>query len=480
MNSISMSSSPAPVVFGPTPLTPADKKIISFNKKQDTNHHKIMNETKKMSRRYNVNQFITNLHKDKLKQLYDAFPDFESVRNRIIYPEEIQDEDETVLLKTIYQFDKQVNNKKCLHLELLKFIVYVIYEDTYISNSQLNNILLVSYNLICHEFSAPFKILTKSSKEFNLTSINKFYYFLIGESNNDIIFNEDIIIEKEEEEKDQTLYNCCCCFDNFRKWDKYIKCSCTVDICIECFSNISNKCPLCRSGNIYLIDNTNNEEDKRNIKFTRLGKTQEREIKNLRFLSENNELLLIFYDYQSNQIRDTTINIKDYEDIVNTEYDNFTDDLIYRIPNNEILSYIYEDSSNPFYNIIDGEILNFIRENQEETAGDKIKNILRIEDIDDYKKFRDGYRSFEIEREDRITKQLYRRDTSSNEDYFFMMFDDNKFEFEKYYKHAIYNQYGDPVEEKIFNIGGNLAHEGYSLNDFNINNMVDEDDSIIV
>jgi hypothetical protein len=474
-----MSTSSAPVVFGPSPLSHADKKIISFNKKQVVNHQKILNEYKKMSRRYNVNQFLTNLNEDKYNKIVEAFPNFQNVRNRIIYPEEIQDEDETILLKEVFQFDKQVNNKKSLNLELIKFIIYLIYDDINISNTQLNNIFLVSSNLINHEFRASFKILTKSSKFKNLTSINKFYYFLIAESNNDIIFNEDIIME-EEEEKDENLYNCCCCLENFKKQDKYIRCLCSIDICVSCFPNVSNKCPLCRrTGYLKEVDIKKEKEGERLIKFTRAGKTHEREINNLKYLTEENELFLIFHDWNTGNVRDSSIVIKDGEDIINNEYDGLEDDLIYRIPYNEILSYIYHDTTNPFYNIIDAEILNFIRENNEATAGEKIKKILRIEDIDDYKKFRE-YRDFEIERDDFIYKQLYRRDTGNGEeDYFYMIFDDNKFEFERYYNNHLTNQYGEIVDEKIFNIDGTKHHGSHTLNDFTYNNMVGEIEVII-
>jgi hypothetical protein len=60
-----------------------------------------------------------------------------------------------------------------------------------------------------------------------------------------------------------------------------------------------------------------------------------------------------------------------------------------------------------------------------------------------------------------------------------MIFDDNKFEFERYYNNHLTNQYGDIVDEKIFNIGGHLHYNKYTLNDFTYNNMIEEDEVII-
>lgn len=480
MSSFMSTSSPTPV-FGQSPLSIEDKKVIAYNNKKDKQHLKIMNESKPMTRRFNVNQFLTNMKKEKptyFKMLSDAYPNLESVRDIKYFLQGYDDDDdETIILREPYVFDKQVQNKTALKIELIKFVIYLLYENYYTTSNELMNIFLIAQHLIKYSFTARFKILSKHNKNVSLTSINKLVCFLLNpDKNSDIIFNEDIIIEEEEEDIiiDESQRNCCCCFDTYQKNLNYIQCSCSVEICLNCFLNLTpRRCPQCRNEDIKMIctgDIINEKKDKRKFQFTSLSKVKaETEINLKHYCHDVNEFLLMWQEEK--QIRYTELKIQSMSEIIKDEYDNLIDDLEnYRIPNEEILYYLDCEVNSDFNGIISHGMINYMREEEPDDAGKNLKKILKINNINDYKSFR-RYRNFEYEKEDSVRRELYRTyNDDENERYFFTMLDD-KTSYEKYETYEIDSD-DEEIEHKIFNLNTNTYGANINITRFNYGDEV--------
>ena len=265
------------------------------NKEREKIHNKILNDVREMKKGlYCVNQLLTN-NKELLENLNKHYPHINKVRNgRLRYKEDGN-------LKIEYIFDKYNKTRRDLNIEILKFVIKLIYHNKEkISKEELNNIFILSYYCICRDFKTQFKIITKNSSEENLTSINKLYEYIRTEGKNKIdekIFNQDIIKKQEQE---IIKNDCNICFEeyNFDSFE-FVKCDNCLNLkcCNNCFKSIQHpkKCPTCRSANIKLIEI---EEGDREIKFIHNNQII-KETYNINSFSRYNkqELLLIYYEF---------------------------------------------------------------------------------------------------------------------------------------------------------------------------------------
>jgi len=472
-NSFATSLTPSPI-----PLTVQDKKVISFNNKQDKQHKKIMNESKPMTRRFNVNQWLTNMKKDVpiyFKMLSDAFPNLESIRDEKYFINGYKDDDdETILIKESYIFDKQVQNKTALKIELIKLVIYLIYENYFTTSNELMNIFLIAQHLIKYSFTARFKIISKRSKKSSLTSINKLVCFLLNpEKNSDILFNEDEIIEEPEEEIINPVYTCCCCLEDYQtiKDGREIKinCSCSVKICESCYNNLTiYRCPQCRGTENFKREINDLTEEKRKIKFTSLTKVKtEKEINLKYYCNTDNELLLLWQE--GDFIRYGDIKIQSMTEIIKEEYDSLINDLeTYIIPSNEILAYLNSEVHSDYNgNLTHGQI-NYIRDEETNEAGAMLKRILKIKNIHDYKRFRD-YRNFEYEKEDNIRRPLFRTYNDDEIEVYYFTMNEDITAFQKIEKYEIdeCDSEDEEIEHKIYNLNTNTYGDNLNITRFN-------------
>jgi hypothetical protein len=228
-----------------------------------------------------------------------------------------------------YCYDVECSTKKELKNEILKFVIDLIYYN--IGVNEKNNLFYMAHYLIDRKFKPSFKLLSKNSLNISLTSISDlYYYFLSNGKGKKPNFNEDKINNQEE-----NILNCCCCLEDYNSNNNNLSgCCLNVYICSQCFQNLNpRRCPLCRSSNINLVVNNNNN---RLIKFTHNKKTYEFN-KYYNFL-DYNEFTLIYFGFKEKKIMSFDFNINNIDDMRERYFEN-AEELIYYYNANTLKNY---------------------------------------------------------------------------------------------------------------------------------------------
>jgi hypothetical protein len=320
---------------------PTDMKIKAINAITLKRHSEKNTIKKEFKRNYSVSQYFTNneIIKEKLISIY---PNFETVINDKY--EELIDYDCEIRKITFY-YDKEFRTKKMLNLELLKFLINLIYyqedkPDGYYK--ELDNIFYLSYHLISRGFRCPFKIFTHNSFKCEVIDIRNLYNFVTKNTYNDIFVTDEYTVKKN-------IGSCCVCLEDYEQDDIYIKCNCTIELCINCFDNLDypKRCPICRYNHIHKATQL-----VRNISFKYNNQT-----KNLNVMkSADDELIkLIFYNIDKKEIEEHYYYLKTDEDLREEFYEDIEDRAIYYNS-----SFIHDNMIDIYKGIVDeGMIKNF-------------------------------------------------------------------------------------------------------------------------
>jgi hypothetical protein len=151
-----------------------EKKFKAINDKTLKSHSEKNTIKKEFKRNYSVSQYFTN-NEDIKEKLISIYPNFETVINDNY---EVNFNDDSNIMKIIYYYDKEFKTKKLLNLELLKFLINLIYYQEDKPNGyykELNNIFYLSYHLISRGFKCPFKILTTNTFKCEVIDIRNLY-----------------------------------------------------------------------------------------------------------------------------------------------------------------------------------------------------------------------------------------------------------------------------------------------------------------
>ena len=325
---------------------PTEKKFKAINAKT-LKHHSEKNTIKKeFKRNYSVSQYFTN-NEDIKEKLISIYPNFEVVINDKY--EELFDDDSNIMKITFY-YDKEFKTKKMLNLELLKFLINLIYYQEDKLNGyykELNQIFYLSYYLISRGFKCPFKILTHNSFKCDVIDIRNLYNFVIKNNyNNDMLITDEYTVKKN-------VGSCCVCLEDYEQDDLYIKCNCcNIELCLNCFSNLSpRRCPTCRCPNIFRCG-----EIERNISFKYNHQT-----KNLKITkSADKEVIkLIFYNIEKKEIEEHYYYLKTDNDLLEEYYEEIEDTAIYYNS-----SFIKENMMDVYKGIVDEGIIRNFQENE--------------------------------------------------------------------------------------------------------------------
>jgi hypothetical protein len=329
-----------------------EKNINLFNLKMEKDHRQkmtIKNENKK----YSVNQFLTN-HPQILNDLSNNFnvDKLEDLRNE----EYLKAIDTSSVDKKYYTYDKEFKTRKELNLELLKFIINLMYYEEGGENdfAQLDKIFYLSYYLINRKFIHPFKIVSTSTFNYNLTTINKLYNYVVsGGKKPKPIFNDSVKTNLINEDMNLNK-NCCICLDDFIINNNFISCQCSVEICQDCFNNLNpRRCPLCRSNSINL--KTIRE---RTINFNYNNKNYIKEI-DLDCI-DSSEIVLIYLDIGKLEIVEHNFKMNTYEYLKENLIDNL-EDTAYLYTS----SFLLDNLIHPFSQVFDLQLIEHLQNNEE-------------------------------------------------------------------------------------------------------------------
>jgi len=360
---------------------PTDMKIKAINAITLKRHSEKNTIKKEFKRNYSVSQYFTN-NEDIKEKLISIYPNFETVINDK-YEELIDDESE--IKKIIFYYDKEFRTKKMLNLELLKFLINLIYyeedkPDGYCN--ELNNIFYLSYHLISRGFRCPFKILTTNTFKCEVIDIRNLYNFVTKNTYNNIFETDEYIIKKN-------IGSCCCCLEDYEE-ENYIKCKCSVELCINCFYNLApRRCPLCRYPHIYRCWSI-----ERNISFKYNHQTKILKAINP---AEEDDIKLIFYNIDKKEIEEHYYNLKTDNDLREEFYEDIEDRAIYY---NSL--FIHDNMIDIYKGIVDeGMIRNFQENESSETIarllGFMNSNLTEMEIRQNKRKFFDKAVSIEDE-----------------------------------------------------------------------------------
>lgn len=323
---------------------PTDKKIKAINDKTLKRHSEKNTIKKEFKRNYSVSQYLTNNDAIKKKLILIYHSNFEKVINDK-YEELIDDESE--IKKITFYYDKEFKTKKMLNLELLKFLINLIYyqeekPDGYYK--ELNNIFYLSYHLISRGFRCPFKILTTNTFKCEVIDIRNLYNFVTKNMYIDIFVTDEYTVKKN-------IGSCCCCLEDYEE-ETYIKCKCSVELCSNCFDNLTpRRCPICRYPHIYRCGAI-----ERNISFKYNHQT-----KNLKVIrpTEEDNIKLIFYNIDEKEIEEHYYELKTDNDLREEFYEDIEDRCIYYNS-----SFIEENMMDCFRDIVDMDMIRCFQDNE--------------------------------------------------------------------------------------------------------------------
>ena len=316
------------------------------NNHQDAQHNK--HKTQTSTRPQNVNNFLTS-NPQLLEEIQNNFLNFD--RDQKINKENP--------INYYYKYDIKTEGKEELNRHLLKFIIDLIYNNE--TEQKKLKIYLLSQFLINSKFKPYFKIITKSTFNNNLTSINDFYYYIISQGKKKKpFFNIDQININTDQ---NIIKNCLCCFNEYTEAQTNKKIICNncrnFELCPPCFDRLENpkKCPLCRSPEIKKIE----IEGERLIKYNYNNKCYTETLKYNDI--SNDELILIYLGYdekdEGEKIKICIHNfyINDEKFLMNDFINNLDETILYY--NTPFLFGLMLDQYN---DIIDEETFNFIYE----------------------------------------------------------------------------------------------------------------------
>lgn len=331
---------------------PTEKKFKAINDKTLKRHSEKNTIKKEFKRNYSVSQYFTN-NEDIKEKLISIYPNFEVVINDK-YEELFDDESETQ--KITFYYDKEFKTKKNLNLELLKFLINLIYYQEEKPNGyykELNQIFYLSYHLISRGFRCPFKILTTNTFNCEVIDIRNLYNFVIKNNyNNDMLITDEYTIKKN-------VGSCCVCLEDYEE-ENYIKCKCSVELCSNCFDNLSpRRCPICRYQHIYRCGAI-----ERNISFKYNNQT-----KNLKITksADEKDIKLIFYNIEKKEIEEHYYELETDDDLRENFYEDIEDRCIYYEA-----SWLEHHMMDVYKGIVDVDIIRNFQEN------DKAEPIARL------------------------------------------------------------------------------------------------------
>jgi hypothetical protein len=235
--------------------------------------------------------------------------------------------------------------------------------------AQLDKIFYLSYYLINRKFIHPFKIVSTSTFNYNLSNINTLYnYITSGGKKKRPIFNESVRTNLINEDMDLNK-NCCICLEDFIINNNYVSCQCSVEICQNCFGNLNPlRCPLCRSTSI----NLHTIKD-RIIKFNYNNKNYIKEI-DLDCI-DSSEIVLIYLDIGKLEIVEHNFKMATYDTLKENLLENL-EDTAYLYTN----SFLLDNIISPYDNVFDLELISHLQDNEER---EKINIILGFQNHQD-------------------------------------------------------------------------------------------------
>jgi hypothetical protein len=323
---------------------PTEKKFKAINDKTLKNHSEKNTIQKKFNRNYSVCQYLTN-NEDIKEKLILIFPHFNEVINDKY---EVNFNDDSNIMKIIFYYDKEVKNKKLLNLELLKFLINLIYyqeEKPTGYHHDLNKIFYLSYHLISRGFRCPFKILTNNTFNCDIVDIRNFYNYIIKNMYIDN-FEKDVYTVKKN------IGSCCCCLEEYEHDGFYIKCHCSVEICSNCFNNLTpRRCPICRYMGIYKNNNAERDISFKYNHQTKIFKTSKETCEE--------DVKLLFYNVDKKEIEEHYYDVDNDNDLIEQFYEDIDDRCIWYNSN-----FITDNILDIYKGIIDSEMVRTFQDNE--------------------------------------------------------------------------------------------------------------------